>query len=378
MKAAVIIGGGLAGCTTARVLAERGYKVTIHEASQNPGGLIRAKTSKGGVIYEPHGSHIFHTDFEDVWKFVNRFAEWRPYEHSVLTFAEGRYLTWPLQMEEIMELPWGQKFMEHLMADHEELDPDQVDFESYCINLMGEDAYDAFVKSYTEKQWGRPASELSASFAPKRVQVRTDGDRRLFKDKFQGFPDGEKGHHYGTMIDNMLRHNKITVIRNSNISLGNMYPVGPANLIVVTVPLDVFACNTHRALEWRGLDFVHSERDFDEVGHLQDAMVYNYPSKVVPWIRTHETKVASGQIIRGTVIVTEFPGGSGRYYPVPTKDKINERTNEAYQHEIRLHLHALGYESCVFLGRLASYRYMDMDDVIKQVFDRFNYTIESN
>src|SRR5206468_10379342 len=123
--------------------------------------------------------------------------------------VEGRLVRWPIMQEDLEQLSFGADALAYLGEERPPLSPDDVDFETWCLRLMGRDIYEAFVKPYTEKQWGRPPSELAADFAPKRVQVRTDGDDRLFKDRFQGFPDGSRDATYTDLVDALFGHTEI-------------------------------------------------------------------------------------------------------------------------------------------------------------------------
>src|SRR3954469_4356229 len=202
-RSAWIVGGGLAGASTAMFLRKAGLEPVVFERAAVPGGLVRSDRMNG-VIYEPPGSHIFHTDDGEVWRLVTGLVPFNGYEHRVQTMVEGRLVRWPIMQEDLEQLSFGPDALAFLAEERPVLSPDGVDFETWCLRLMGRDMYEAFVKPYTEKQWGRPPSELAADFAPKRVQVRTDGDDRLFKDRFQGFPDGREGGSYAAMIDALL------------------------------------------------------------------------------------------------------------------------------------------------------------------------------
>jgi UDP-galactopyranose mutase len=202
------------------------------------------------------------------------------------------------------------------------------------------------------------------------VQVRHDGDDRLFKDRFQGFPDARKGHNYEAQLRTMLKGTKIhggchCRLRQLMTLLGETPEAWRPEFIVVTVPLDEFSEEVYGPLEWRGLDFSAKWVPDDLV---QERMVVNWPGKDVPWIRTHETKHASRQECHGTVLVTEFPGGEGRYYPVPGKGGALRELNSRYQDFARDTLEYRG-PRVAFTGRLASFRYYDMDQVIRHALD---------
>jgi UDP-galactopyranose mutase len=369
-RSAWIVGGGLAGASTAMFLRKAGIEPVVFERAAVPGGLVRSDRMNG-VIYEPSGSHIFHTDDEEVWRIVTGLVPFNGYEHRVQTMVEGRLVRWPIMQEDLEQLSFGADALAYLGEERPPLSPDDVDFETWCLRLMGRDMYEAFVKPYTEKQWGRPASELAADFAPKRVQVRTDGDDRLFKDRFQGFPDGREDVGYADLIDRML--DGVEVRTGVDVRLdwldGELERLGrgerPA-FVVVTAPLDELAGNALGELEWRGLRFEHSY--VADVEHAQERMVVNWPGLEFPWIRTHETKHASTQEVPGTVLSYEFTGAPTRYYPVPGRDGSSRRLNDRYQELVADRLERRG-PKVRFVGRLAQFMYYDQDDVIRQALD---------
>jgi len=370
-RAAWIVGGGLAGATVSHALRERGIRPAVFEQAEVTGGLIRAERLNG-VIYEPHGTHAFHTDDEEVWRLVTSLVPFRPYEHRVLTMIEGRLVRWPIMREDLEQLSFGQRALDYVASRPPmPVEPGEMNFEDWCLRLMGRDIYEHYVKPYTEKQWGRAPSELAADFAPKRVQVRTDGDDRLFKDRFQGFPDGGRGATYTDLVDRLLGHTEIHM--GSHVTLVNLVerlqavpPAERPSHVVVTAPLDDFADCELGTLDWRGLRFEHTY--IPDVEFAQEREQVNWPGSEFPWIRTHETKHASGQEIDGTVLTYEFTGAPARYYPVPGIGGVARRLNDAYQELIRTRVEEHG-PRVIFAGRLANFMYYDMDDVIRQALD---------
>ena len=200
----LIVGAGLTGCTLAHRLAQEGVETTLLERAGVPGGLIRSEHLEG-VLYEPHGSHIFHTEDEEVWALANAMTPFHPYRHRVDIVADGQLLNWPILLSDIHRQSRSEEILEQL-ADRRHVDAaaraQATNFEEWCLELMGPILYGRFVKPYTEKQWGRPARELSAAWAPRRVSVRWDDDPYLFPDPFQGWPSGPNG--YTDLIDGLL------------------------------------------------------------------------------------------------------------------------------------------------------------------------------
>jgi UDP-galactopyranose mutase len=228
---------------------------------------------------------------------------------------------------------------------------------------MGPVLYERYIKPYTEKQWGRPAAELSAQWAPRRVSVRWDNDPYLFPDPYQGWPSGPGG--YTDLIDGLLDSPLISLHTGVDVTLQNLEAhvrEHSADLVVLTCPLDVFAGQRLGGLEWRGI-IVRSVH-VPHVAHAQGAMVVNYPGREYPFIRIHETKHASRQDVSGTVLGFEFAGAPTRYYPIELP--ANRALNDRYQNLLR---DAIGADRTFFAGRLSNYVYIDMDDCMRQALD---------
>ena len=188
-KRVAIVGAGWAGATVARALVDAGVAVEVFEAAGVAGGHSRVETL-GGVVYEPHGPHIFHTNVERVARWVRRFGmrrrfDFRPRTRLVLD-GEERLLSWPLRLDELRELPHWPRIERELAA--RPVKPDGSNFETWCVGLLGETLYRWFIYGYTVKQWGCEPHLLSSSFAPKRVDLRQDGSHGLFLDRWQYFP----------------------------------------------------------------------------------------------------------------------------------------------------------------------------------------------
>jgi UDP-galactopyranose mutase len=361
----LIVGGGLTACTLAHRLAGEGVASTILERLDVPGGLIRSE-HMNGVLYEPHGSHIFHTEDEEVWDLANRMTPFNDYRHRVDIVIEGRILNWPILVSDIDAQTRSDEIHAQL-AEREGIDAaaraQAANFEEWCLELMGPLLYERYIRPYTEKQWGRPARELSAQWAPRRVSVRRDNDPYLFRDPFQGWPAGPNG--YTDLIDGLLDDALIELRTGVDVTLDDleehMRDAG-ADLVVLTCPLDVFCGERFGRLEWRGIAVrnVH----VPHVEYAQGAMVVNYPAAEYPFVRIHETKHASGQRCQGTVLGFEFTGAPSRYYPIELPH--NRQLNTRYQNHLR---ERIGAARTFFAGRLANYVYIDMDDCMRQALD---------
>lgn len=365
MTRALIVGGGLTGCTVAHQLAAHGVESIILERSDVPGGLIRSETMEG-VLYEPHGSHIFHTEDREVWELANRMTTFNSYRHRVDILIEGKLLNWPILVSDIDEQTRSQEIHEQLRA-RQSVDPaaraTASNFEEWCLELMGPLLYERYIKPYTEKQWGRPSAQLSAQWAPRRVSVRWDNDPYLFPDPYQGWPSGPGG--YTDLIDGLLESRQIQLRTGVDVTLENIgshMREHAADLGVLTCPLDVFASQCFGELQWRGI--IVRNVHVPHVDRAQGAMVVNYPGREYPFIRIHETKHASGQSVAGTVLGFEFPGAPTRYYPIELP--ANRALNDRYQNLLR---QEIGPDRTYFAGRLANYVYVDMDDCMRQAVD---------
>jgi UDP-galactopyranose mutase len=364
----------LTGCTVAHRLAGEGYDCLLLERSAVPGGLIRSE-HMNGVLYEPHGSHIFHTEDEEVWELANRLTPFRPYRHRVDIVVEGKVLNWPILLADIHKQSRSEEILAELQARRgveSERRAAASNFEEWCLELMGPILYERYIRPYTEKQWGRPARELSAQWAPRRVQVRWDDDPFLFKDPYQGWPAGPNG--YTDLIDGLLdASERIQVRSETDVTLENLESWADewmADTIVLTCPLDVFCDCRFGELEWRGI--VVRSVHVPHVEYAQGAMVVNYPGFEYPFIRIHESKHASGQQCAGTVLGFEFTNAPTRYYPIETER--NRALNIRYQNWLR---EQVGPERVQFAGRLANYLYIDMDDCMRQALDLATEMLES-
>jgi UDP-galactopyranose mutase len=365
MNPVLVVGAGWSGAVVARQLHDHGLPVHVVEREPNVGGHARAEVLNG-VVYEPNGAHIFHTSDDEVASYVQRFGMSRPYEHRVLTAVHlrpdddvPRLMSWPPQVDELRELPdWP--LIERELA---ELPPEPAgdDFESWTVSLMGRHLYELFIEGYTRKQWGCEPSELSSRFAPKRVDLRTDGYTRLFRDAWELFPaEGVNG-----IIEEILA--PIPTTCGAELTIRQVDEVvGRPSALVVTAPLDDFV-GMPGTLEWRGIHmrstYVPTE---DPAGTVTGAYVVNQPSPRVPYTRTVETKHATGQLVHGTVVSEEHPGAPARHYPVPTIDRRNERANAALQREIVERADGLPTWFC---GRLSTYTYIDQDQAIRRALD---------
>lgn len=365
MTKVLVVGAGLTGCTVAWRLAQHGIASVLLERDAVPGGLIRSERM-GGILYEPHGSHIFHTEDTEVWELANAMTPFNDYRHRVDISIEGQVLNWPILLSDLDAQSRSDEIRAEL-AEREHVDAEAravaANFEEWCLDLMGPILYERYIRPYTEKQWGRPASTLSAQWAPRRVSVRWDNDPYLFPDSMQGWPAGPGG--YTDLIDGLIASASTSLETGVDVTLANleehMARTG-ADRAVLTCPLDVFCGEPFGRLDWRGI-LVRSVH-VPHVDLAQGAMVVNYPGAEFPFIRIHETKHASRQQCEGTVLGFEFTGAPSRYYPIELPE--NRQLNDRYRDHVRSQA---GAERVYFAGRLANYVYIDMDDCMRQALD---------
>jgi UDP-galactopyranose mutase len=361
----LVIGAGWSGAVVARELHDAGIAVEVVEQAAVVGGHARCEVLNG-VVYEPNGAHIFHTSDAPVARYVQRFGMTRPYEHRVLTQVYVRdddeepvLLSWPPQLDELRNLPDWTRIERELAALPPE--PKGDDFESWVISLMGEHLYRLFVEHYTRKQWGCEPSELSSRFAPRRVDLRDDGYTRLFRDTWEFFPE----HGASSIIEAILAPVHVTC--GVPMTVEDILDISPEpDAVVISAPLDDML-GRQGELAWRGIQMVSRYIPTADLGDTSTAAyVVNHPSPRVPYTRTVETKHATGQQVRGTVVSDEHPGAPARHYPVPTIDGRHERRNGELQAEIVQRLEAI---PTFFCGRLATYTYIDQDQAIARAFE---------
>ena len=352
MRKALIVGSGLTGVSAGIHLKQTGdWTVEIHEASRIAGGAVRTEEI-GGILYEPNGTHISHTENDKVISVLQRYADWVPYFHVVKTVVDGRTLSWPPQVEELKLLEEWPEIREELNSLPSE--PDKASFESYAISIMGETLYRLFIYPYTLKQWGTEPSNLSSSFAPKRIDLRTDGYLGLFRDKWQGWPRGG----WTKLMMNMIADAADEIWLNKKESV-NTIAWGDWDAVIVTAPLDEFM--EVDPLPWRGVSLVHRFIPEHE-GYYLPAGVVNQPGLDVQHTRIIETKQMSDQKnLRGTVLSYEYPGAPAKHYPVADAAGVNKaRANELKRQLVEALPHV------VTAGRLANYVYIDTDQAILQ------------
>ncbi|MBK1612071.1 UDP-galactopyranose mutase [Rubrivivax gelatinosus] len=348
----LIVGAGFAGSVIAERLAgDGGERVLVVERRPHVGGNAYDRYDDAGLLVHPYGPHIFHTNSADVFEHLSRFTRWRPYQHRVLASVDGRLLPIPINLDTVNTL-YGLKLsaleMEAFLASvAERVDPVRTS-EDVVVTRVGRELYEKFFRGYTRKQWGLDPSELDASVTA-RVPTRSNRDDRYFTDTFQAMPL----HGYTRLFENMLRHPRISVMLNTDYR--DVLRLVPWKRLVYTGPIDAFFDHRHGKLPYRSLDFEHQTLDQER---FQAVGTVNFPNDYA-YTRVTEFKHLTGQQHRQTSIIYEHPRADGDpYYPVPRAE--NHTLFRRYESDAE--------QLCdvVFVGRLASYRYYNMDQVVAQ------------
>ncbi len=355
----LIVGCGFAGSVLAeRLASEHGARILMIDKRNHIGGNAYDEKDEAGILIHRYGPHIFHTNSDEVFDYLSRFTKWRPYEHRVLATVRDQLVPIPINRTTLNELfDAGLKTDEEaaqFLAARAEPVADIRTSEDVVINAVGRELYELFFQGYTRKQWGLDPSELDKSVTA-RIPTRTNTDDRYFADKHQAMPaDG-----YTEMFKRMLDNPLIT------IALGVDYQevrqeIDAAHAIY-TGPIDEYFDWRFGKLPYRSLHFVHSTIDAEQ---FQAVGTVNYPSEDVPYTRISEYKHLTGQKNRRTSITLEYPSAEGDpYYPVPRPE--NQALFKRYE------ALADATRGVTFVGRLATYRYYNMDQIVGQALSVF-------
>ncbi len=348
----LIVGAGFAGSILAERLANQsGKKVLIVDRRNHIGGNAYDHYNEAGVLVHKYGPHIFHTNSRDVFEYLSHFTEWRRYEHRVLASVDGQLVPIPINLNTINKL-YGlnlnafelEKFFESVAEPKDSIRTS----EDVVVSKVGRELYEKFFRNYTRKQWGIDPSELDKSVTA-RVPTRTNRDDRYFTDTYQAMPL----HGFTRMFENVLSHPNIKVMLNTDYR--EIRDMIPYKEMIYTGPVDEFFDYRFGKLPYRSLDFKHET--LNESVH-QSAPVVNYPNEHL-YTRITEFKYLTGQEHSKTSIVYEFPKAEGDpYYPVPRPENA-----ELYKKYKAL---ADTTPNVEFVGRLATYKYYNMDQVVAQ------------
>lgn len=354
----LIVGAGYAGSVLAERLAcDAGKRVLIVDRRPHIAGNAYDHYNDAGVLVHKYGPHIFHTNSREVFEYLSRFTKWRAYEHRVLASVDGQLLPIPINLDTVNHL-YGLSLtsfqLEDFFASVAEPREQIRTSEDVIVSKVGRELYEKFFRNYTRKQWDLDPSELDASVTA-RVPVRTNRDDRYFSDSYQAMPL----HGYTRMFENMLDHSNIKIMLNTDYR--EIERIVPYREMIYTGPVDEYFEFRYGKLPYRSLEFRHETLD-KEV--YQPAPVVNYPNEH-SYTRITEFKYLTGQEHAKTSVVYEYPKAEGDpYYPVPRPENL-----ELYKQYQELANSTTGVH---FVGRLATYRYYNQDQVVAQALTVYN------
>lgn len=347
----LIIGAGFTGSVIAQRLADNGKQIVIIDQRDHIGGNAYDEYDSSKVLVHKYGPHIFHTNSKKIFDYLSQFTKWRTYEHKVLAKVGSKLVPIPINRNTLNELyNLNLNTEEEVQAFYNNVKQARnpiLTSEDVVLNAVGNDLYEKFFKGYTLKQWGLSPSQLNASVAA-RIPTRTNTDNRYFSDEFQTMPaDG-----YTQLFKKLLDHPNIKIELSADFfKIRNKYD---AKHIVYTGPIDVYFDYKYGKLPYRSLTFEHEH--LPDIDQYQSTGTINYPNDF-EYTRITEFKHLTGQSIKGTSIVKEFPQSEGDpYYPVPKPE--NDELFKKYS------LLAQQEKHVTFVGRLAQYKYYNMDQVV--------------
>jgi UDP-galactopyranose mutase len=353
----LVVGAGFAGSVLAERLASvAGKRVLIVDKRPHIGGNAYDHYDDSGILVHRYGPHIFHTNSREVFEYLSNFTRWRRYEHRVLASVDGQLLPIPINLETVNRL-YGLNLTSFQVAEFfasvAEAKEEIRTSEDVIVSKVGRELYEKFFRNYTRKQWDLDPSELDASVTS-RVPTRINRDDRYFTDTYQSMPL----HGYTRMVENMLDHPNIKVMLNTDYrEVEKFIPYGE---MIYTGPVDDFFNYRYGKLPYRSLEFKHETIDAPV---YQPAPVVNYPNEHL-YTRITEFKYLTGQEHAKTSIVYEYPREEGDpYYPVPRPE--NADLYKKYQ------ALAAATKGVHFVGRLATYKYYNMDQVVAQSLTTF-------
>jgi UDP-galactopyranose mutase len=355
----LIVGAGFAGSVLAeRLASQHNARVLLIDRRPHIGGNAYDEPNEAGILYHKYGPHIFHTNSDQVFEYLSQFTEWRPYEHRVRAVVRDKLVPIPINRTTLNELfglslETDEEAAEYLASRAEPVDDIQTS-EDVVINAVGRELYELFFRGYTRKQWGLDPSELDKQVTS-RIPTRTNTDDRYFGDTFQAMPLEGYTRMFERMVDNPL------IEVRTGVDFSEVRDEVDAAHIIYTGPIDEYFDFRFGKLPYRSLKFDHQTLEQEQ---YQPVAVVNYPSPDVPYTRISEYKHLTGQDAPVTTITYEYPSAEGDpYYPIPRPE--NQELFKRYE--------ALADETegVTFVGRLATYRYYNMDQIVGQALATF-------
>jgi UDP-galactopyranose mutase len=348
----LIVGAGYAGSVLAeRLASDAGKRVLVVDRRPHIAGNAYDHYNDAGVLVHRYGPHIFHTNSKEVFDYLSRFTQWRAYEHRVLASVDGQLLPIPINLDTVNRL-YGLNLtsfqLEEFFASVAEHREQIRTSEDVIVSRVGRELYEKFFRNYTRKQWDLDPSELDATVTS-RVPIRTNRDDRYFSDTYQAMPL----YGYTRMFENMLNHPNIKIMLNTDYR--EIEREVPFREMIYTGPVDEYFDFRYGKLPYRSLEFKHETIDKPV---YQAAPVVNYPNEH-PYTRVTEFKYLTGQEHAKTSVVYEFSRAEGDpYYPVPRPENMQlyKKYQELANQTPNVH----------FVGRLATYKYYNQDQVVAQ------------
>lgn len=353
----LIVGAGFAGSVLAERLAtQANKKVLIIDKRDHIAGNAYDYYNNDGILIHKYGPHIFHTNSKDIFEYLSQFTPWRQYEHKVLASVDGQLVPIPINLDTINKLynlNLSNADVENFFAERAEKVDRVKTSEDVVVSKVGRELYEKFFRGYTRKMWDLDPSELDASVTA-RVPTRTNRDDRYFTDTYQAMPL----YGYTHMFSNMLSHKNIKIMLNTDYK--EIIDIIPYKNLIFTGPVDEYFNYCYGKLPYRSLEFKFETID-KEV--FQPTGTVNYPNEQL-YTRITDFKYLTGQVHQKTAVVYEFPKAEGDpYYPVPRPENA-----ELYKKYQQL---ASTMKNTYFVGRLATYKYYNMDQVVAQALTTF-------
>jgi len=372
----LIVGSGLSGAVLAeRIASQLNKKILIIDKRDHIAGNCYDYVDDNGILINKYGAHIFHTNYENVWKYVNDFSEWVRYDHKVLSMVDNTFVPVPVNINTVnsicKENLRNEKEMDAWLLENQvKYDCEITNSEQIARSRVGNILYDKMFCPYTIKQWNKNPSELNASVLA-RIPIRNNFDDRYFSDKYQALPKNG----YTKFIDKILNHKNIKILLSTDFFYFKKQKNITWDTLIYTGQIDAYfnrdnnnsnSNNKSNCLEYRSIDF--QIESIKNVNYFQPVSVVNYPSIDVPYTRIIEYKHFLNQQSPHTTIVKEITTDEGEpYYPVPTPNniKIYEEYRKMANEEPNTH----------FIGRLANYKYFNMDEAINNSLEYFEKEI---
>lgn len=359
----LIVGAGFAGSVVAERLASQAEKkILLIDKRNHIGGNTYDHYDEHGIMIHKYGPHIFHTNAKHVFDYLSQFTKWRWYEHEVLARVDGQFVPIPINLNTINKmygLNLNSDEMEAFLAS-KAVKLDQIKTsEDVVVSKIGRELYEKFFKGYTKKQWGLDPSELDATVTA-RIPTRTNRDNRYFTDTYQAMPEGG----YTKMFEQMISHPKIHLMLNADFK--EVQNAISYKKLIYTGPIDSYFDYCYGKLPYRSIEFKFETLDKE---YIQPTATINYP-EVHPYTRSTEFKYLTGQTHHKTTVVYEYPQAEGDpYYPIPRRE--NALLYKQYENL------ASTIRDVYFTGRLGTYKYYNMDQVVAQSLTLFKRIMET-